>query len=131
MLASVHFVKKLREPLPTAYHCLPILRMAYSFLQFGMPGLSLYLQRDMTSDSFIEVVQEAVDRTGMNQVPLTDRPHQTAERQRPGLRLKSLEGLPGDGRHQAHPGDALPPSDQQQAGALSPDAEAGREPGPL
>ena len=27
----------------------------------------------MTSDSFIEVVQEAVDRTGMDQVPITDR----------------------------------------------------------
>ena len=32
------------------------------------------LQRDMTSDSLIEVVQEAVDRTGMDQVPVqTDR----------------------------------------------------------
>ena len=31
------------------------------------------LQRDMTSDSFIEVVQEAVDRTGMDQVPMEDR----------------------------------------------------------
>ena len=31
------------------------------------------LQRDMTSDSFIEVVQEAADRTGMDQVPIEDR----------------------------------------------------------
>ena len=31
------------------------------------------LQRDMTSDSFIEVVQEAVGRTGMDQIPITDR----------------------------------------------------------
>ena len=31
------------------------------------------LQRDMTSDSFIDVAQEAVDRTGMDQVPVTDR----------------------------------------------------------
>ena len=31
------------------------------------------LQRDMTSDSFIEVVHEAVDRTAMDQIPLTDR----------------------------------------------------------
>ena len=31
------------------------------------------LQRDMTSDSFIEVVQEAVARTGMDQAPVTDR----------------------------------------------------------
>jgi len=31
------------------------------------------LQRDMTSDSFIEVVQEAVDGTGMDQVPIEGR----------------------------------------------------------
>ena len=31
------------------------------------------LQRDMTSDSFIEVVQDAVDRIGMDQIPITDR----------------------------------------------------------
>ncbi len=31
------------------------------------------LQEDMTADSFIEVVQDAVDRTGMDQVPVTDR----------------------------------------------------------
>ena len=31
------------------------------------------LQRDMTSDSLIEVVQEDVDRTGMDQVPIEDR----------------------------------------------------------
>ena len=31
------------------------------------------LQRDMTSDALIEVVQEAVDRTGMDQVPIEDR----------------------------------------------------------
>ena len=31
------------------------------------------LQGDMTSDSLIEVVQEAVDRTGMDQVSITDR----------------------------------------------------------
>jgi len=31
------------------------------------------LQRDMTSDSFIEVVQEAVDETGMTEVPVADR----------------------------------------------------------
>ena len=31
------------------------------------------LQRDMTSDSLIEVVQEAVDRTGMDLVPVDDR----------------------------------------------------------
>ena len=31
------------------------------------------LQRDMTADALIEVVQEAVDRTGMDRVPRTDR----------------------------------------------------------
>ena len=31
--------------------------------------LAYKLQRDMTADSFIEVVQEAVDRTGMTDIP--------------------------------------------------------------
>ncbi len=35
--------------------------------------LSWKLQRDMTSDSFIEVIQDAVDLTGMTEVPLNDR----------------------------------------------------------
>ena len=35
--------------------------------------LSWKLQRDMTSDSFIEVIQDAVDLTGMADVPLDDR----------------------------------------------------------
>ena len=34
--------------------------------------LAHQLQRDMTSNSFIEVVEEAVDRTGMDQVVVTD-----------------------------------------------------------
>ena len=35
--------------------------------------LAWKLQRDMTSDSLIEVVQEAVDATGMAEVPVEDR----------------------------------------------------------
>ena len=35
--------------------------------------LAWRLQRDMTSDSFIEVVQDAVDLTGMTEVPMDDR----------------------------------------------------------
>ena len=42
------------------------------------------LQQDMTSDSFIEVVQDAVDKTGMTEVPV-------AERQRFGLRIARLQ----------------------------------------
>ena len=49
------------------------------------------LQRDMTSDSFIEVVQEAVDRTGMDQDP-DRRPDQAAERQRPRLCVQEPSG---------------------------------------
>ena len=35
--------------------------------------LSHKLQGDMTTDSLIEVVQEAVDKTGMTEVPVADR----------------------------------------------------------
>ena len=51
---------------------------AYYYLVTVMDDYSRFilahrLQRDMTSDSFIEVVQDAVDRTGMDRVPITDR----------------------------------------------------------
>ena len=50
----------------------------YSYMVTVMDDYSRFilahkLQRDMTSDSFIEVVQEALDRTGMDQVPIEDR----------------------------------------------------------
>ena len=50
----------------------------YSYLVTVMDDYSRFilahrLQRDMTADSLIEVVQEAVDRTGMDRVPITDR----------------------------------------------------------
>jgi transposase InsO family protein len=50
----------------------------YYYLVTVMDDYSRYilawrLQRDMTSDSLIEVVQEAVDKTGMTDVPVADR----------------------------------------------------------
>ncbi len=55
-----------------------VIGWGYYYLMTVMDDFSRFilahkLQRDMTSASFIEVVQEAVDRTGMNQVPITDR----------------------------------------------------------
>ena len=35
--------------------------------------LSHKLQRDMTTDSLIEVIQDAIDATGMTDVPVNDR----------------------------------------------------------
>ncbi len=88
------------------------------------------LQRDMTSDSFIEVVQEAVDRTGMDQVAVTDRTRLLSDNG-PGYVSRAFTGLPGDGRHQAHLGNPFSPSDQREARALPSDAQAGRKPGAL
>ena len=88
------------------------------------------LQRDMTSDSFIEVVQDAVDRTGMTEVPVADRTKLLSDNGS-GYVSRAFGDYLRLGRHQAHPGHALPPSDQRQAGALSPDHQAGRQPGPL
>ena len=55
-----------------------VLGWGYYYLVTVMDDYSRFilahrLQRDMTSDSLIEVVQDAVDRTGMDQVPITDR----------------------------------------------------------
>ena len=62
-----------------------VLGWGYYYLVTVMDDYSRFilahrLQRDMTSDSLIEVVQDAVDRTGMDQVPIT-RPDQAAKRQ--------------------------------------------------
>ena len=89
--------------------CFRVVGWGYYYMVTVMDDYSRFilahrLQRDMTSDSFIEVVQEAVDRTGMDRIPI-DRPDQAAERQWPRLCFKSLQGLPGRGGHQAHPGN--------------------------
>ena len=46
------------------------------------------------------MVQDAADKTGWITMPCPT-PNQAAERQRPWTSLKSLQGLPGHGRHQA------------------------------
>ena len=55
----------------------------------------------MTSDSVIEVFKRLWNRTGMDRVPIADRTR-LLERHRPQRCLKSLQGLPRHGRHQAH-----------------------------
>ena len=93
-------------------------------------GLAYRLQRDMTSDSFIEVVQDAVDRTGMDRVPITDRTRLLSDNG-PGYVSRAFRdylGMVGIRHILASP---LPPSDQRQAGALPPDTQEGREPGAL
>ena len=76
--------------------------------------LSWKLQRDMTTDSLIEVVQEAVGKTGMTEVPVVDRTSLLSDNGsgyvsrgfRSYLRLVGI---------QAHPSRTLPPPDQRQA----------------
>ena len=90
-------------------------------------GLAYRLQRDMTSDSFIEVVQDAVDRTGMDQVPITDRTRLLSDNG-PGYVSRAFRdylGMVGIRHILASP---FPPSDQRQVGALPPDPQAGCEP---
>ena len=95
-----------------------------NFLQFI---LAHRLQRDMTSYSLIEVLQDAVDRTGMDQVLMTDRTRLLSDNG-PGYVSRAFRNYLGmvDIRHiLASP---FPPSDQRQAGALPPDPQARREP---
>ena len=88
------------------------------------------LQQDMTADSFIEVVQDAVDTTSMDQVPVTDRTRLLSDNG-PGYVSRAFRDYLGDGWHQAHPSNSFPPSDQREAGALPPDHQTGRQPGAL
>ena len=85
------------------------------------------LQRDMTSDSFIEVVQEAVDRTGMDQIPITDRTRLLSDNG-PGYVSRAFRDYLGIVGIRHILAIALPSTDQWQAGALPPDPQARREP---
>ena len=49
------------------------------------------LQRDMTADSFIEVVQDAVDKTGMTDVPVEDRTRLLSDNGAQGMCLARSE----------------------------------------
>ena len=77
------------------------------------------LQTDMTSDSFIEVVQGSRphrhDRRSMGSS------HKATFGQRARLYLSFLRRIPAAGGHPSHPGFALPSSDQRQTGEVSPD----------
>jgi len=78
--------------------------------------LAWRLQRDMTSDSFIEVVQGSRphrhDRRSMGSS------HKATFGQRARLYLSFLRRIPAAGGHPSHPGFALPSSDQRQTGTV-------------
>ena len=100
-----------------------VVGLGYSYLVTVMDDCSRFilthrLQRDMTSDSFIEVVQEAMDR-----VPITDRTRLLSDNG-PGYVSRAFRdylGMVGIKHILATP-------DQRQAGELPPDTKAGCEP---
>ena len=109
-----------------------VVRWGYYYLVTVMDDYSRFilthrLQRDMTSDSLIEVVQEAVDRTGMDQVPVEDRTRLLSDNGSGYVSraFRDYLGMVGIRHILASP---LPPPDQRQAGALSPNSQAGCEP---
>ena len=69
------------------------------------------LQQDMTASSLVEVVQEAVERTGMTEVRLRDRTALLSDNG-PGY-LAGLRQLPTLRGHPSHRRRALPPPDQR------------------
>ena len=80
----------------------------------------------MTSDSFIEVVQEAVDRAVIGEVPVTDRTGLLSDNG-PGYVSRAFRdylGMVGIRHILAAP---FHPQTNGNAGAVPPDPEAGRE----
>ena len=55
-------------------------------------------------------------------------PDQASLWQWPGLRIKTVQGIPSAGRYPARTRSAVPPADQREVGALPPGVEEGREP---
>ena len=92
--------------------------------------LAHMLQGDMTADSFIEVVQEAVDRTGMDQVPVTDRTRLLSDNG-PGYVSRAFRdylGMVGIKHILAAP---FHPQTNGNLERYHPDIEAGCQPGAL
>ena len=73
--------------------------------------LAWRLQFDMTSPSLIEVVQDAVDLTGMTDVEVEDRTRLLSDNGF-GLRIKTVQGIRSAGRYPARIRSAVPPADQ-------------------
>ena len=73
--------------------------------------LAWRLQVDMTTPSLIEVVQDAVDLTGMTDVEVEDRTRLLSDNGF-GLRIKTVQGIPSAGRYPARTRSAVPPADQ-------------------
>ena len=92
--------------------------------------LAWKLQRDMTSDSFIEVVQDAVDLTGMTEVPMEDRTRLLSDNG-PGYVSRSSRDYLHLAGHSSHSGLTVPSADQRQAGEISPVNQTGCEPDPI
>jgi len=74
--------------------------------------LAWELKSDMAAGSLIDVVQEAVDLTGMTGVPVEDRTALLSDNG-PGYLVPAIRRIPEAGRHQAHRSFSLPPSDQR------------------
>jgi transposase InsO family protein len=79
--AGKEYHRKTRRPnemWATDCSYLKVVDWGYYYLVTVMDDFSRYilaweLQRDMTADSLIEVVQQAIDNTGMNKAPVKDR----------------------------------------------------------
>jgi len=97
--------------------------------------LAWKLQQDMTSASFIEVVQDAVDATEVTDITVKDRTKLLSDNGSgyvsrafgDYLRLVGIRHILAAPYHPQTNGSCI----QLQAGALSPDAQRRREPGPL
>ena len=88
------------------------------------------LQQDMTADSFIEVVQDAVDTTSMDQVPVTDRTRRLSDNG-PGYVSRAFRdylGMVGIKHILATP---FHPQTNGKLERLPPDHQTGRQPGAL
>jgi len=86
--------------------------------------LAWKLQRDMSANSLIEVIQEAVDATGMTEVTVEDRTNLLSDNGA-WLRLQVISGLSASGRYPSRLSSTIPSSNQREAGALSPEHQEG------
>jgi len=94
---------------------LRVVGWGYYYLAAVMDDYSRYilaweLRRDMRADSLIDVIQQAVDTTGMSEVPVKDRTSLLSDNGS-GYVSRAFGDYLKTRWYKAHPGLALSPSD--------------------
>ena len=127
-----HKTRRPNEMWATDCCYLKVIDWGYYYLVTVMDDFSRYilaweLQKDMTAGSLIEVVQQAIEATGMSRVPVKDRTSLLSDNGSGYVSRAFGDYLEGGG-YQAHSIFTISSPDQRQSGEVSADSKGRDKP---